>query len=372
MTVSTRFSYSGSNVYVHKLNEETVTKELKPKIYEVQFNQLTGFYLSIVKDRFEVPKKIYGKTLQRADKCINTYQLRSSSTGILMTGDKGTGKTLLMSILSNKIIDELKIPVVIIAEPHSGTAFTDFIQNIGECCIVLDEFGKMYGTGSSNIRSAPQVDSDGSPSQDDLLTLMDGLDKTKRMFIMTENSILDINDFLLNRPSRIYYHFKYSKLDEESISGYCNDRGVSEEVVNDIIDLSRRLLIFSFDMMQSIVEEHLRYNESVSFVIEELNVNSDESEKMIEISKVVDKEDGKERKIMFSNIVTERHNSYRFDIVGTPGEFSDDKDHNYTDLYLSENDIAYEANGNLIFEVGDYQVIAKRLERKAADYWKMV
>jgi hypothetical protein len=98
------------------------------------------------------------------------------------------------------------------------------------------------------------------PPQSALLSMMDGIDKTKRMFIFTENSQLDVSEFMLNRPSRVYYHFKYKKLDEASIMGYCKDKNVDIAVTKDIIDLARRLRIFSFDMLQSIVEEHLRFD----------------------------------------------------------------------------------------------------------------
>ena len=139
--MQTKYMINGTTVSVINLNTETTLDYLPPKIYTVQFNPVQGFYLSIVKDQLAVPDKIYGIAHARVDKCIKTYSSRTASTGILLTGDKGTGKSLLMSLLANAAITELNLPVIMITEPFEGEAFTTFISDIGECCVVFDEFG---------------------------------------------------------------------------------------------------------------------------------------------------------------------------------------------------------------------------------------
>jgi polynucleotide 5'-kinase involved in rRNA processing len=124
----------GSNVHIYKMNEETALDVLPPKIYTVRFHQLMGYYLEITKDRLEMPVKIYGTVEARVSKCVKTYMERSTSTGILLTGDKGTGKSLLMSMLANAVIDALNMPIILIKDAFTGTQFTSFIETIGECC----------------------------------------------------------------------------------------------------------------------------------------------------------------------------------------------------------------------------------------------
>ena len=221
--MQTKFMINGSTINVFNMNEETALDYLPAKIYTLKYDDFSGFFLEITKDILELPEKIYGKTMERVNKCLQTYQERTASTGILLTGDKGTGKSLLMSLLANEAIDKLELPVILIKDAFNGTKFVSFIESLGECCLVFDEFGKMYVSDDRHT-------GDNEVPQKALLSLMDGVDKTKRLIIMTENHEFDINEFMLNRPSRVYYHFRYRKLDEESIVGYCNDHDVDKKI----------------------------------------------------------------------------------------------------------------------------------------------
>ena len=287
--MQTKFLFSGSNVSVVKLNTETARDLLPAQVYTVQFSELAGFSLSIVKDQLQVPEKIYGSAHERVEKCITTYKDRTASTGVLLTGDKGTGKTLTLSLLANKVITDLKLPVILIREPFNGEQFEQFIQMIGECCLIFDEFGKMY--------SASKHD-DSKPSQEKLLSLFDGVDKTKRLLVLTENHEMNVSEFMLNRPSRIYYHFKYAKLEESSTRGYCSDHNVPENVISDILELSRRSKLFSFDMLQTIVEEYMRFGSPVEQTVEELNIDiRTVAAEEIQIIRVIDKNTKNEIKL---------------------------------------------------------------------------
>jgi hypothetical protein len=384
--LTTKFMITGSSVSVIQLNEDTVLDQLPPQIYTLQLNPLTGFYLSITKDQLQLPEKIYGSAHKRVAKCITTYTSRETSTGILLTGDKGTGKTLVMSLLANDVITQLKLPVILIKEPHGGEQFCSFIETLGECCLVFDEFGKMY----------EREDSDGV-SQQDLLSLMDGVDKTKRMIVLTENHEFNINEFMLNRPSRIFYHFRYAKLDEDSITGYCQDFNglISDEFITSLIDLSRRSLIFSFDMMQSIVEEHLRFGEGLETIIDELNIQiTEEYQANIEITKVVRKVDGSEGVVCGPHIVSKptRYDSTKLKIyVDDPTRTSEKtnvrsskalSEHDDVDIsvvedvadvysiYVKCDQIVYEKKNQLVYETDTHTIIATELPMMMMNYNK--
>ena len=383
-----KFMIGGNTVHVFDLNDETALDVLPPKVYTVRFNQNEGFHLGITKDKLELPSKIYGNTPQRVQKCIDTYTDRTNSTGILLTGDKGTGKTLLMSLLANQIIEQLNMPVILVKDAYAGSQFTSFIENIGECALVFDEFGKMYDSGNRHSSGGNEV------PQTSLLSLMDGVDKTKRMFILTENSEYDINDFMLNRPSRVYYHFKYRKLDEPSVVGYCKDHNVSKETTNDIVDLQRRSRIFSFDMLQTIVEEHLRYNETVEDITDDLNIDTREDKgDMIEILKIVERATETEREIFDTPYVSKPDSGYTYIKVkdnsearvakkaNTPQlasdailaaemgeEIDEDEADSYNEVYVRDKDLVYEKEGQLVYETEEFIFTAKNMPRTTTNY----
>jgi hypothetical protein len=378
--MQTKFLINGTHVSVVQLSDDTALDYLPPKVYAVQFSQFSGFYLTVVKDRLQIPEKIYGTARGRVEKCITTYKDRPMSTGILLTGDKGTGKTLFTSLLANSVIDSLRLPVILVRDAHAGDQFDQFVQSLGECCLVFDEFGKMYTSSKHQ---------DGT-HQDSLLSLMDGVDKTKRLIIMTENSEMDISDFMLNRPSRIYYHFRYRKLDEASIKGYCADHGVSATTIKDIIDLSRRSKIFSFDMLQSIVEEHLRFEAPVDEIIDELNIDvRQQIGSEIEIIKVVEKGTEEKRELAQKAIVAKPSSSYDYTYIKlkpTGGQVANttkvrasvaevagvdaDEDDN-EEIYIASTQVVYESAGQIVYETNNHLVMAKEVPAKSYSYRDM-
>lgn len=383
--METKYQIHGSSVSILKLNEDTVLNHLPAHIYTLQLHPVDGYYLEIIKDQLPLPDKIYGNTHDRVSKIVETYNSRATSTGVILTGDKGTGKTLLVSLLANVLVAEQKLPVVLIRQAYGGQPFTSFIELLGECCLVFDEFGKMY----KDSRHEEGV------QQEELLSLFDGIDKTKRMIILTENSELDISDFMFNRPSRLYYHFKYKKLDESSIKGYCGDYDVMPKVITEIIELSRQSRIFSFDMLQAIVEEHSRFPSlKIEDVIVDLNIDvRKEMGTEIEITDVISRTTQESMKISGSKIVSKPESRHSYThiklIVETDNQTTkvnkvsdaiaslasdcdaaEDEDEKINEIHFELSDLMYESAGKLVYETSEYTIVAKEVPLQHTSYFK--
>jgi SpoVK/Ycf46/Vps4 family AAA+-type ATPase len=360
--MKTKFYPSGNVVMVSTFNEAEGSEKLAPNVYGIA-KSLSGFYLTIKSERLEVPPKIYGKTLKRADKIINTYQDRTTSTGVLLTGDKGSGKTMLSSLVANNLID-VGLPIISINEPWQGEEFMDFLNKLGECVVLFDEFAKTYARADENAQTS-------------LLTLMDGVGSTKRLIILTENDEKDINSFMINRPGRIYYHFRYTKLDEDSIKGYAQDKGVTESVLTSIVDMSRTMHVFTFDILKAIVEEHLRnVDEDITELVTDMNVSYDKNVKIrLRITKVVLSSDNTEYKVPMI------HSFINKPMQGGGGEYIhyidptvDKKAEEYYDgeeivsTHIYNGNIKFESEGKYVYDNGSFIITAVEVESAGINY----
>jgi len=174
----------GSDYHVREVGNEL--ESLPVAIYALERNPMTGqLYLTKMEDKFSLPSKIYGVERSFIDRVKKTYSNTDGNLGVLMSGVKGTGK----SITAKQICNELGLPVVVIKERFTSTP--DFINALQDNAVVFfDEYEKMY---------------DGSDHS--ILTVMDGVLTTeyRKVFLLTTNSTY-VNENMLQRPGRIRYH----------------------------------------------------------------------------------------------------------------------------------------------------------------------
>lgn len=262
MNKQTLFIKENNQVEVFSFNKEFASNDLECNIYKLQQTQQGIFYLEYVSNNFDIPSKIFGNENKKAEKILNTFNDRNDSTGALFTGDKGSGKTLLAKTIANRCINEFNIPVILINQQFAPVdGLGTFLNDIGVSCVLFDEFFKTWGD-----------------KQDSLLTLFDGTFSTKRLMLLTENKEYKINEYYKERPGRIFYHFKYSKISEAVINEYCNENKIDKDKVNDIIEYSRVQTYFTFDTLKAIVEEIQRYSdENVIELIKDMNIGSDDN-----------------------------------------------------------------------------------------------
>ncbi len=251
----TYFLKSGTRFNVTTKESMDLHESLPVGNYTVKFDKMANaFYLEAI-DNFEIKGKIYGDTRKRADRILDTFEDRTSSTGILLTGEKGSGKTLLAKMLS---IEGSKrgVPTIVINAPWCGDDFNAFLQMIEQPTIILfDEFEKVY-------------DKD---DQEKMLTLLDGVYPSKKLFVLTCNDKWRVNEHMRNRPGRIYYMMDYKGLDQDFITEYCVDNLDNHNHIPSVCRIATLFDQFNFDMLKAMVEEMNRYDESPQEVLSWLN-----------------------------------------------------------------------------------------------------
>lgn len=259
-----KFVYSTTTVNTFKEQKGQLQDKLLPEVYVLE-KGLFGFFLTREKLKFEVPTALYGSINKRSDKIIAAFERREVSTGALLTGAKGSGKSELMKVTANKMLAK-GYPVLVINEPYSGQDFMDYIESLGEIVVMFDEFAKTY-------KKAASKDDMGDP-QDGLLTLFDGMASSKRLMLVSENKKYEINEFMLERPGRMLYHFEYDKLEEAVIVEFCNANNIRQTFIDELVAARNITDVFSFDILKAIVAEHLAFPEdSLEEVVEDMNVN---------------------------------------------------------------------------------------------------
>ena len=228
--------------------------------YSVEFGPRTGFFL-VKEKNFKVNQKIYGSAEKKIEKILRGYEAAERNFGVLLSGTKGCGKTLFAKRLAERAA-EYGLPVILVKFGYSG--IEDFISSVDQPCIFLfDEFEKMY----------PKKNKDGEDEQNPFLSLLDGLDNGKKLFIITCNDINDINDYFLNRPGRFHYHFQISYPKDEIVKDYLTDNLTTknkEELIEQLVKISF-INDFTYDVLRAICFE-LNLGYDLNETLNDLNI----------------------------------------------------------------------------------------------------
>jgi hypothetical protein len=246
----------GASFRIADSNALDIKEILPPATYTVAYDKMAEQYFLEIVDNLEVAGKIYGDTPKLAQRILDTFEDRKGSTGIMLSGEKGSGKTLLARVLSADALRQ-GIPTIIINEPWHGEQFNTFMQSIEQPTVVLfDEFEKTY---QDRVK------------QEAMLTLFDGVYQSKKLFIITCNDAYRVNDHMKNRPGRIYYRKDYKGLEREFIEEYCQDNLKDKSHIPAICRIAVAFSEFNFDILKALVEEMNRYGEDPRTVMELLN-----------------------------------------------------------------------------------------------------
>lgn len=213
---------------------------LPTQTYYVRFQEFKGFYLE-KRNNIEIGEdKIYGVHTEKVQKVLNAFSKFTRNLGVILSGDKGIGKSLFARCLSVSAA-QMDIPTIIVDQYIPG--IDSYIEKIEQEVLVLfDEFEKTFSK---------------EEEQTSLLSLFDGYSTGKKLFVITCNDYRRLNQFLINRPGRFHYHiqFKYPTTDE--IREYLRDKVEPQyhNEIDGIVRFAQRSGNINYDCLRAIAFE---------------------------------------------------------------------------------------------------------------------
>lgn len=239
--------------------------------YIVKFNAMAGFSLERTQDFVNKEAKIYGEANGKTDKVLKAFDNMDKSLGVILSGDKGIGKSLFIRLLAEEAV-RIGMPVIVVNRAFKGIA--EFIESIDQEVLVLfDEFEKVFDERKEKTES-----------QDDLLGLFDGMSHNKRIYAITVNELNRVSEYMLNRPGRFHYHFRFGYPDADGIREYLEDKVEKQYYpeIKNAVTFGNRVKL-NYDCLRAIAFE-LNLGTSFSDSIKDLNIlNIQEERYLVEV-----------------------------------------------------------------------------------------
>lgn len=235
--------------------------------YIVRFDQMQGFYLEKYTDLEVKEERVYGVHEEKVKKVFDAFQSFERNLGVILSGAKGIGKSLFARMLSIKAVKN-GYPLIVVDRFIPGIA--SYLESIEQEVVVLfDEFDKTFGE--------VKISENQATPQSSLLSLFDGVSGGKKLFIVTCNELRHLNDFLINRPGRFHYHFRFSYPTSSEIREYLSDK-LSEEYygeIESVVSFAQKVDL-NYDCLRAIAFE-LNRGLKFSDAISDMNIVNTES-----------------------------------------------------------------------------------------------
>lgn len=237
-------------------------RDLPPGTYGINFHPMAGYSITTLADLQAPTYRVYGRRDETIAKVLRTYRHLDRSLGVLFEGDKGIGKSSTTVELARQARDLFNLPVFLVN--HATPGLSDFLGSLGEAVIVFDEFEKNF----------PRSGDDGD-KQAQFLTLFDGTDSTKRLYIVTVNDTTKLSPYLLNRPGRFHYLISFDYPDAQAVKDYITNEApqASSKQVADVVSFAYRARL-NYDHLRAVATELTVAgpDEKVSELVSDLNI----------------------------------------------------------------------------------------------------
>jgi hypothetical protein len=253
---TTSFSINGSEHF--PIGAPNIAPSLPAAFYTIEICMQRGPFFKRI-EPMTLPPKLYGDVLDRAERIKRTFSTRKrGTTGVMLSGEKGSGKTLLGRKLAIDCV-AAGMPVIVLNKPLAGDMLGNMLQTIGSPFVLfIDEFEKVYA----------------KEHQEAMLTVLDGVFTLHMLAILTTNDDTRLVDPLLNRPGRIFYRLHYAGLTPDFVREFATDHVKDATQVDELVRLAS-LTSLNFDQLAALVEEMNRYGETMIEAIQFLNVDLD-------------------------------------------------------------------------------------------------
>ena len=265
--IMNKYAISGVNVFSYTEQEGDVVDKLPVAYYKLQQHPMFGPYLEKKGENLAVPDLIYGSTEKRAELIINTFNRKEDAMGVALFGSKGAGKTLLSNVLANKSLAQGMPVVDLTGTVDFNAGILDFVNGLGSCMIILDEFFKnLMNRDNSESNSTSNDLQNVEKAQNRMLTFFSATNNAKRLTVIIDNNSQFLNDFFRNRPSRLRYIFNYNSVESEVVKALCKKEGLSEDMESALVTYATKNCC-TFDMINELIDEVINQP-----VLEEVNL----------------------------------------------------------------------------------------------------
>ena len=259
--MNSNYLVSGNTVRPESKNGSRILDHIPLGLYKVSHCPNHGYYLQLEDYILKQPNVIYGdETNYRSKRILDTFNKNSmGNMGVMLSGLKGSGKTLLARQVALDCLKTYSMPVILVKDSFHGDDFKSFMEAITcPCLILIDEYDKLYSSEKD--------------LEHEFLPILDGLSESKKLFVMTCNYDSNLSDYLIGRPSRVRYLFKYSGIERSVMKLIVDDNIKFPERSEEICSFLSFIPNLTFDKVMVFLNEFNMYGEDPKAIFDILNI----------------------------------------------------------------------------------------------------
>lgn len=231
---------------------------LSDKLYMLKYNSWTGESYFEEDGELNLNFKIYNsdEDTMFMNRVLNYHKKSDKlSTGVMLAGLKGTGKT----VMAKQIARKSHLPVIVVDPDYPASKIADFFTKFDtEVCVMFDEIDKNWNSNN-------------------LLGFLDGVQKTaKKLVLFTCNDMDKTSEFLKDRCSRIRYRRIFAANENvKFLKELIADKGIkdtNDKLYNFMVN---HFEVLSIDNILSFIDEKSAYPTVDNFnLVREMNIST--------------------------------------------------------------------------------------------------